>query len=435
MSIVPLLLIFTGVFSLFTHRRILLSPKRLFSSLKCDGKQKRREEGRALLLALSGTLGVGNITGVATALILGGSGSVLWMLLSSLISIPLKYAEGALCADCREGGMAGVLRHTFRGKIGKALSSIYATVFLLLALVLGGAVQGNAIVENATAYLPVRRELLCVLLVFLLALAVFGGVERILRTLSVTLPLATVIYVIMCLCVLVRFRAALPTVILDIFHSAFDGVRPTLGGLFGMLCGVAVKEGFLAGLLSNEAGAGTSTLAHTENTNRRSSGAIGVLEVIFDTTFLCTLSALTFLVSDAHIAKSSAGEVLYSAFFPVLGRGYILPLLISIVFLATSSALCYLVYSRRMLSFLSLERLTFPFALLFLLSIGLGGLFGATALVVLSHITLSLLCVISCLAILFSRGKQDKQKTVLSQASRRKHRKIIIKLFKNGKNS
>ncbi len=428
-SLLPLMLTGTGVFTLFHYRSTLLSPKKLFSPLVMGDRKEKKQTRKTLLLALSGTLGVGNITGVGAALLLGGEGSVFWMLLSSILAISLKYAEATLTAKNGEGGgMAGVLRKTFGGGVGQFFSLLYAFAFLFLALVLGGAVQGSAMIENASLHLKIGKGELAMILALLFAPVVFGRISRILHILSVTLPLASIVYLVMCFVVLSTHYKELPNVFLNILQSAFDGIRPSIAGVVGTLTKNAVKEGYLAGLLSNEAGAGTSALAQEERATVETSGCVGVLEVLFDTTFLCTISALTFLVSGGVKGAKNAGEILYQAFCPTFGKGYIIPLLFSIIFLATSSSLCYLVYARRMLHFLRQDKCAPVFTLFFLLALSFGGTSESTLLIVLSHATLSVLSTLTSIAIF---ATLLKEKRTHPKGTRRF---FFVKLFKNGKN-
>ena len=436
LSLFPLLLLTMGAFSLVRYRKHLLVPKRLFSPLCKADKTEKRKTGKTLLLALSGTLGVGNITGVATALLLGGAGSVFWMVLSTIFSVALKYSEATLSTKCGEGGgMAGVLKNTYRGKIGEVLSVLYAIAFLALALILGGAVQGNAIVENATVNFPLKKGLLILVLVALLSIAFFGKTERILNILSFTLPIATVLYFAMCSYILFTHFTLLSGLLNKILKEAFQGVRPTLAGILGTFTKNAVREGFFAGLLSNEAGAGTSAMAHSKNGNVECSGAVGVLEVLFDTTFFCSISAITFLLTDGVNGAKNAGEVLYQTFFPSFGTYYIFPLFFSVFFLAISSVLCYFIYARRMLSFLRLEKFSALLPFFFLAFVALGGIVESTPLVVLSHGVLSVLSVLTSLATLGSFvDEKRKANGSLSKKGKRNNRLLFIKLFKNGKN-
>ncbi len=380
---------------------MLFFPARLFRPLQTEKREEKKEIRSTLILALSGTLGVGNITGVATSLILGGAGAVFWMLLSSIFAIALKYAESSISISRGSGeGIFGVLKNSFQGKWGRALSFCYAFVFLLLALILGGALQGNAILENLAPYLKIDRTILALALTFLLAFALFGKTERILGILSFTLPFATLVYIALCIVVLFHNSERLPSVFAEIFTEAFVGIRPAFGGIAGTVSARAISEGFSAGLLSNEAGAGTSALAHENKNAPERSGVIGVLEVLFDTTFLCTLSALTFLSSGAFQGAENANDVLHSTFFPTFGHAYILPLLISLSFLAISSNLCYIIYARRTLVYGKMQKYTFPYTLIFLLFTGLGGLYSSTTLVITSHILLFLLSILTSLAII-----------------------------------
>ena len=414
LSFFPLLLLTSGSCALIYYRAVLLSPKKLFSPLLRADRAERKRARSTLLLALSGTLGVGNITGVATALLLGGEGSVFWMILSSILAVALKYAEATLSVSYgKGGGMAGVLKRIVPYPVGGILALLYSLAFLLLALVLGAAVQSNAIIENAAPHLNIRKEILSLLLTFALALLLFGKVSRILRALTFTLPIATVVYVLLCLCVLFSNLPLLPSLLLRILKSALQGTRPVVSGVVGSLTKAAIREGFFAGLLSNEAGAGTSAMAHEENASLSQAGAIGTLEVLFDTAFLCTLSALTFLIQGGNVGATSAGEVIYQTFYPLFGVWYLPPLLFSVILFAVSTSLCYFIYARRTLCFLKRERLTPLYTVLFLSFLYLGGRMESTPLVVLSHAILAVLVALSGIAILTAvlGGKQKASDT------------------------
>ena len=186
-------------------------------------------------------------------------------------------------------------------------------------------------------------------------------------------------------------------------------LRPAISGVTGTLTQNAIREGFFAGLLSNEAGAGTSAIAHEADGDIAEAGAIGTLEVIFDTTLLCTLSALTFLLSGGNVGTTNAGEVIYQTFYPLLGAWYLPPLLFSVILFAVSSSLCYFIYAKRTLSFLNREKHVRLFALLFLAFLFLGGCMESTPLVVLSHAILAVLTLLTSIAI-FAFVFRDKQK-------------------------
>ena len=214
LSLLPFLLCAVGSIVAVREWRVLSSPVRLFAPLRAKDKREKKEIRTTLILSLSGTLGVGNITGVAAALILGGAGSVFWMLLSCPFAVALKYAESSIATARGNGeGIPGVLKNARPRPIGGALSFLYILVFLLLSLVLGGALQGNAILENTLVYFKSDRAIFSVFLTIGLAIALFGKVEKILKILSLTLPFATIVYIILCIIVLLANFSLIPALL------------------------------------------------------------------------------------------------------------------------------------------------------------------------------------------------------------------------------
>ena len=300
-----------------------------------------------LLLALSGTLGVGNITGVAAAILLGGKGSVFWMCLSALVALVLKNAEGRVCRRSgHEIGMVGALRPL---PLGRYLAPLWAGVALLLAFVMGAALQANAIAATARAMGLIKPLWITLFLTVGIGALLGRRVEAILGRLSILLPLATILYVGLCLFVILCHRAQILPLLAAVFRDAFT-IRSTAGGLFGFALSEGMRRGFGVGLLSNEAGAGTSTLAQTASTPLVHAGRIGMLEVVFDTLVLCPLSALTLLLAgDATLARPS--DFLQSAFLDTYGAACTLPLFVSISLFAISTILCWYLYAARLLSY------------------------------------------------------------------------------------
>ena len=130
LSVLPFLLCAVGGFVMLRERRVLCSPRALFSPLRTSDLREKKKIRTTLILALSGTLGVGNITGVAASLILGGAGSVFWMLLSTPFAIALKYAESSISISRGNGeGIPGVLKNTLGNRTGKHLSHLYLFLF------------------------------------------------------------------------------------------------------------------------------------------------------------------------------------------------------------------------------------------------------------------------------------------------------------------
>lgn len=280
----------------------LCKPKKCLAAM--GGTRDARSVFRAVCLALGGTMGVGNITGVALALTVGGAGAVFWMVATALVATAVKYAEVVLAMDTRERGATGdwvggapfYMRGA--GRWGKLLPCIFSLLLCLCAIFQGSVIQGNAAAGALSLSLGVS-PVFCGSALTLLCLFVLLWLPRKIPTLtSCLLPLATLLYLGMCLAVLIAFRQNLPGAILCIVREAFS-VRAGVGGVGGYLLLEGARVGCARGLLSNEAGCGTAPLAHltAEDTTPCGQGLWGVFEVLLDTVVVCTLTALCCLVT------------------------------------------------------------------------------------------------------------------------------------------
>lgn len=322
----------------------LIHPLR--TACKFINAARDKDSRRALYLALAGTLGVGNIFGVAAGILIGGAGSVFWLFVSSFFSMVIKYAETMLVFSMksRDGGMAGALCDIFP-KRGRGLSIIYTILTILLALFMGSAIQTSAVADVAISSLGINPFVIAfIILIFFASCCVFG-VSRITKITEILIPLTTIIYILACLSVILHNFTRLPAVINLIITSAFSPYSICGGGVM-----VAIKEGFARGILSNEAGVGTSALAHSEARGREPSvaGLFGIAEVFFDTTVLCTLTALTILTSIENFSLfKTPMSLVTAAFTSALGDfgGYIL--LFCIFSFAYSTIICWYFYGHR----------------------------------------------------------------------------------------
>ncbi len=264
---------------------------------------------RALMQALAGTLGVGNLVGVAGAIRIGGAGAILWMWVSALLAMVLKYAEILLSVSHsreahgkRFGGAFYYIKDRFDAhrlfRTGGLVASVFACLMLLNSLTMGCVIQVNA-VASATQEGIGLSPLLCGILLCLLTLPpLCMGRSGIAAVTDVLVPLMTVGYLILSICVLFLRRDALGEAVLSIFRSAFSP-EATAGGVVGFLTSRALRVGTMRGILSNEAGCGTSPTAHAGAQNLPAhQGVWGILEVAVDTLLLCSVSALVILTGE-----------------------------------------------------------------------------------------------------------------------------------------
>ena len=346
-SILPILVSLCGIY-LFVKLRgfVLLHPIRVIR-----GSRALISDGagfRATALAMAGTLGVGNILGVCVGIGVGGAGALFWLWISSLLSAVIKYCEVTLLkdlqlrgVDCKRG-FASCIK-VYLGAGSGVISAVYSAVVVALSLVMGSALQGLAVVESAGSVFNTPPWLIGVLTSMLVLFGIFGGADRIERITAVVIPMATIVYIILTLSVIaVNFRR-LPSVLSTIASDAFE-LRAGVGGLIAFITSAPLREGFCRGILSNEAGAGTSSLAHSRSAfaDPCTAGIMGILEVFFDTSLLCTLTGLAVLTggdgssSGLGLIIGAVGSSLSPALIPVL--------MLLVFAFAYSTVICWFYY-------------------------------------------------------------------------------------------
>ncbi len=325
----PLMISVTGAYLLVRLRAFFyLHPIRTLRAMLSG--ESRAASLSALALALSGTLGVGNITGVALALAAGGAGAIFWMWVSALLAMPVRYAEVALALDGHSRG--GIL---------------HPLCLMLLAPVLGGALQSAAAAEALKSSVSLPPPLTALLFTVALAPVLIGGSRRICRAACMLIPPLSLAYILLCLAVIFAYAARIPETLALILREAFS--PSAVGG--GVLGSLAV--GFSRGLLSNEAGCGTAPYAHAEasGVSPAKQGLYGIAEVGIDTLVFCTLTAFAILL------PSGAGDgtlaPLLDTVSTLLGRGAPAVLAASLAFFAYATALAFSHYGSRALEGLS----------------------------------------------------------------------------------
>ena len=401
LDFLPLLIMFAGTFLIVKLRFFFIAhPIKVARHFLSEIKDKRAK--RALSLALAGTLGVGNIVGVAYGIEVGGAGCVFWMLASSLFASVIKFCECTLSADCRGdggGGMMYVLKRKF-GKIGARVGGVYAFLCLALSFSMGAALQSNAVVGAVNGVCNLPPWIVSAVLCLVSCLVVLGGKGRISRATEKIIPIATIVYIILCLAIITLSFDSLFSLLSVIVSEAFN-FKSAGVGILTFLFSASVREGFARGLLSNEAGCGTSSLAQSEanHTTPAGVGLLGMCEVFFDTTLLCTLTAIVLLLTpNAFCAGSGIYAVLFAFEYSFGTLGAYLLLMLIFAF-AYSTIICWYYYGILACEYLFLKDMPYMFFFLFMLSLFIGGvssvryviLFSDTVLLLLSLITLTVL--------------------------------------------
>lgn len=341
------LLVGTGIF--LTFRTRFLTWRNLGYALKStlskEARTKSRGEGdvspfSALTTALAATIGTGNIVGVATAMVSGGPGALVWMWISAAFGLTSKFSECMLAIKYREvnekGEMSGGPMYTMKkGLKNKKLGAVLAWFFALFAVIasfgIGNMTQGNSISGAIKATFHVPTGVTGIVITVLSLLIIVGGIKSISKVSSVVVPVMAIFYVICGVIVIIGNIANLPAGVAMIFKMAFS-VKAVGGGLCGTIVASmmnAMRYGVARGVFSNEVGMGsaaiTAAAATTDNPVRQ--GYINMTGTFWDTIVVCTITGLAIASSgvlgmtDADGALLTGSDITIAAFQTVLGSG------------------------------------------------------------------------------------------------------------------
>lgn len=328
---------------------------------------------QALTAALSGTVGLGNIAGVAVAISIGGPGATFWMIVAGLIGMASKFTECTLGVKYREIDANGVvyggpMYYLSKGLKEKGLAGIgkfLAVVFAIMCI--GGSFGGGNMFQSNQAFAMVQSYtggadsplqgyglLFGVILAVLVGIVIIGGIKKIAKVTDKIVPFMVGIYVLAVLIILFMNLGEVPRAFSEIMAGAFTGAGIT-GGVFGVLI-----QGFKRAAFSNEAGIGSASIAHSAVKTKypASEGLVSLLEPFIDTVVVCTMTALVLIISngDGSIMQYGMGgvegvEVTSKAFqaniswFPVI-------LTIAVVLFAFSTMISWSYYGHQAWAYL-----------------------------------------------------------------------------------
>ncbi len=371
-GLVPPLLLACGLFFLFYLRgEPFRSPRRMLHSMRESGAGSGVSPFRAVTEALAGTLGVGNIVGVANAISVGGAGAVFWMWISALVASILKYAEILLAVAHRRaradgkhyGGAFYYIKDYFlsHGRRAAAilLSTVFALFMILNALSMGCVIQVRAVTSALQNALTLPSWVIGGFLLLLTVPLLLRGRHGISALTEYLVPVMTGGYLLLSVAVLILRREALGEAFSLILSGAFSPASAA-GGILGFFTSRALRVGTMRGLLSNEAGCGTSPTAHAAANAKdpAAQGVWGIFEVLVDTVLLCTVTALVILVSydDVALFKNDGVLMAIRAYSVVLGGFSDVFFALSIFCFGYATLLCWGGYGLESLQFLSIKR-------------------------------------------------------------------------------
>ncbi len=340
-----MLIIFLAVGLLFTIRTGFFQIRRyklwlyttIFSAFRPDRNKKKDASSispfQSLCTALAGTLGTGNIAGVATAITAGGPGAIFWMWVSAFLGMMTHYAEVVLGIHYRyknkEGEwVGGAMVYMEKGLNCRWLASLFAFFCMLASLGIGNMTQANSMATALEDAFSLSPLLIGLIAAGLTGLVIIGGIQRIARVTEKIIPLMAGLYTVGAILVILANLPYLSEAVSSIFYEAFT-FRAAGSGVLGYGIATAMRQGISKGVFSNEAGLGSSVIVHTsaETDSPVAQGMWGIFEVFADTIVMCTITALAILTSGVYEQHQYARALALdaqtggSAFFDALPNG------------------------------------------------------------------------------------------------------------------
>lgn len=320
---------------------------------------------QALSTVLAGTVGSGNIAGVAAAIAIGGPGAVFWMWVIAIVGMMTKMAEVTLAVAYRKknesGEYYGGPMHYMRnglGKVGKVLASIYAVALLIEVLADACFVQPNTLATCVNDVFGIPLIVIGVIVAGSACIIVLsGGVKNIGDVCGKFVPPMIIIYIVGCLIVIIANITEVPAALAMIVKYAF-APAPAVGGFAGSTITLAMGRGAARGIFSNEAGMGTATTVHAtaQTDNPAHQGMYGILEVFIDTVIICTLTALSVVCSGVWSNGNTGVVLTFDAFRGTIGFAGTVVLCIAVVLFTYSSYLGFFVEFRTCVEFIFGEK-------------------------------------------------------------------------------
>ena len=387
---VPAMICIIGVGLLLSVRTRFIQVRKFGAAMKntigkifdkTQAKDGSMSPFQAVCTALAGTVGTGNIAGVAGAIALGGPGAIFWMWCSAFLGMCTKFSEVTLAIHFREknanGEYVGGPMYYIKNGLSKKwhfLAVLYALFGVLTVFGTGNATQVNTIVSSIHSALhnlhiidgtvDERANLIFgIFIAAFVAMVLLGGIKRIGQVSEKLVPFMATLYVILAIGVVILHINRVPAVFAIIFKSAFTPQAAT-GGIIGSMF-LSMKKGVSRGIFSNEAGLGTGSIAHAcaDTNNAVHQGMFGIFEVFMDTIVICTLTGLVILLGAPNIVygQAAGAELTISGFTATYGGWVSIFTAVAMCCFAFSTIIGWGLYGSRCIEFLGGEKLVRPF--------------------------------------------------------------------------
>ncbi len=378
---------------------------------------------QALSAALSATVGIGNIAGVATAIHYGGPGALFWMWITAIFGMALKYAECTLSMRFRkinpDGSASGGPMYYIEQGLGKGfkpMAIMFATCAVVSSFGSGNAVQAFTVADQFHSDFGIPVWITGIALVTLVGMVILGGIKRIGQVASKLAPFMAALYILAALLALGMHFEKIPGMISLIFTSAFNPPAQ-IGGFAGATFLYTLVWGVKRGIFSNEAGQGSAPIAHaaakTDEPVRE--GTVAMVGPFIDTLMICTMTGLVILLTDAWVVTDAAGEALNgspmtayafeTALSPLIGPYGKYLVTVAVFLFGISTAISWSYYGDRSIQYLAGERAVKPYKYMFLFMHFMGAIFSLEIVWGFGDIALGLMAIPNLIAVILLTPK------------------------------
>lgn len=377
----PMLILLVGTGIYLTIRQNWLQVNKFGYSLKMTlGRLREKGEGvggevtpfQALATAMAGTIGVGNIAGVATAIASGGPGAVFWMWVSAFFGMVTKYSEAVLAVHSRDvlpdgTVIGGPFKYIEKELNAKWLASIFALFGALAAFGIGNMTQSNAIAQVLNTYFNVPHLATGITLAVLVGAVVIGGLKSIVKVTEILVPFMCICYFFAGIVIIIMNIGKVPAALGLIVNNAFTGTA-AVGGFAGTTVMMAMNKGVARGVFSNEAGLGSAPIVHAAARVKHpvEQGFWGIFEVFADTLVICSITALSIILTGVWQTGETGAGLTALAFGQALpGIGPYL-VTVGVVLFAYSTMLSWEYYGEKCLEYLAGPSIRLGYRILFI---------------------------------------------------------------------
>lgn len=341
---------------------------------------------QALATAMAATVGVGNIAGVATAIATGGPGAVFWMWLSAFFGMCTKYSEAVLAVHYRDvlpDGtiIGGPFKYIEKGLNAKWLASIFALFGALAAFGIGNMTQSNSIAQVMDTYFGVPTLVSGIVVAVLVGVVVIGGLKNIVKVTEKLVPFMSIFYLAGGIILIVMNLGKVPGAIGLIVSNAFTGTA-AVGGFAGSTVMLAMNKGVARGVFSNEAGLGSAPIVHATARVQHpvQQGLWGIFEVFVDTILVCSITALSIIITGTWQTGETGASLTAMAFNQAIPHFGTYIVSFALILFAYSTMLSWEYYGEKCLEYLLGPKVRMAYRILFIPFLVIGAIGGLEAI-------------------------------------------------------